>query len=122
MSSKALSLLDVEHGYYIMAPIPLSNHISGLVTLLPHLTTITLVTTDSSLALLTLFNNLSRVTLKLENYLGEGFIDLLTNLGDKLKELNASCSSDLEEDWLMSTLLLGMQISTSSFLTLLGRV
>ena len=64
-------------------------------------------------------NKLSRVNLKLENYLGEGLIDLLTNLGDKTQELNVSCSSDLEEDLLMSTLLQGMQISTSSFLTLL---
>ena len=97
-ASKVLNLQEVEHGYYTMAPLSISPHISTLARIMSSLTTITLVTTDSSLSLLAMFNNLARVTLKLEDYLGEGFIDLLTKLGDQLEEVSLSCSDDSEED------------------------
>ena len=97
-ASKVLNLQEVEHGYYTMAPLSISPHISTLARIMPSLTTITLVTTDSSVSLLAMFTNLARITLKLEDYLGEGFIDLLTKLGDQLEEVSISCSSDPEED------------------------
>ena len=33
---------------------------------------------------------------ELEDYLGEGFLELIRNLGSQLLELNVSCSSDPE--------------------------
>jgi len=98
-ASKVLNLQEVEHGYYTMAPLSISPHISTLARIMPSLTTITLVTTDSSVSLLAMFNNLARVTLKLEDYLGEGFIDFLTKQGEHLEEVSVSCSTDSEEDF-----------------------
>ena len=69
---------------------------SQLATMMPRLTTITLVTTDSSVSLLAMFPCLSRLTVELEDCLGQGFIELLSHLGDQLKEVCVSCSSDPE--------------------------
>jgi hypothetical protein len=92
-SEKAFNLTEVEHGFpYGLSP--LSDHMSQLAVLLPHLTTITLVTTDSSVSFLAMFPCLSKLTVELEDYLGEGFIELLSKLGDQLEEVCVSCSSD----------------------------
>lgn len=94
-SCKALKLTEVEHGFpYGLSP--LSAHMTNLSLLLPRLTTITLVTTDSSVSLLAMFTCLSRITIELEDCLGEGFIELLSKLGAQLEEICVSCSSDPE--------------------------
>jgi len=94
-SEKALSLTEVEHGFpYGLSP--LSEHMLNLSLLLPSLTTLTLVTTDSSVSMLSMFPCLSRITVELEDCLGEGFIELLKKLGDKFEEICVSCSSDPE--------------------------
>jgi len=91
--SQILNLTSLEHGF----PFGLSLDpidISKLSFLLPLLRSITLVTSDSSVQLLTTFPNLSSITVELEDCLGEGFIKLLSNVGSRLLELSLSCSSD----------------------------
>jgi len=103
LTEKVLNLREVEHGYpYSLCP--LSDHVSNLSVLLPHLTTITLVTTDSSVSLLVMFTCLSRVTLELEDYVGEGFIELLSVLGHRLEEINLTCSSEPDTDLVVDQL------------------
>ena len=75
---------------------PLGSQLTDLSMLLPRLTSLTLVTTDATAALLAQFSRLQRVTLELEDLLGEGFLELLNKLGAQLLELNVSCSSDPE--------------------------
>ena len=92
-SQKALRLKEVEHSFPNGLPL-LSDHMSDLSMLLPCLTTITLVTTDSSVSLLAMFPCLTKITVELEDCLGEGFIEMLSMLGDQLEELCMSCTSD----------------------------
>jgi len=94
-SGKVFKLTEVEHGFpYGLSP--LSDHMAQLAVLLPRLTTITLVTVDSAVALLAMFPHLSNITVELEDCLGEGFLELLSKLGDQLVEVCVSCSSDPE--------------------------
>ena len=88
-------LTDVEHGFpYGLNPLP--DQLTNLSMMLPHLTSLTIVTTDSTAANLSLFSNLSKVTIELEDFLGEGFLNLLTKQGSRLTEVNVSCSTDPE--------------------------
>ena len=96
-SGKVLSLREVEH-YYPYSLCLSSEQVSNLSMLLPNLTTVTLVTTDSSLSMLGMFTSLSRITLELEDYLGTGFIDFLSVLGHRLMEINLSCNSEVKTD------------------------
>jgi len=99
-SGKVFKLTEVEHGFpYGLSP--LSDHMTQLSGLLPQLTTITLVTVDSAVALLVMFPHLSNITVELEDCLGEGFIDLLSKLGPQLMEVCVSCSSDPEASLLL---------------------
>eukprot|EP00092_Neocalanus_flemingeri_P007056 GFUD01007623.1.p1 GENE.GFUD01007623.1~~GFUD01007623.1.p1 ORF type:complete len:628 (-),score=196.56 GFUD01007623.1:149-2032(-) len=94
-SGKVFRLTEVEHGFpYGLSP--LSDQMTQLAGLLPHLTTITLVTMDSAVSLLALFPHLSKITVELEDCLGDGFLELLSKLGDQLEEVCVSCSSDPE--------------------------
>jgi len=90
---KTLGLTDIEHGFpYGLSP--LSSHLSQLSLLVPSLTSITLVTTDSSVANLAVFPNLTRLSLELEDCLGEGLLELLSKSGSRLEEICLACSSD----------------------------
>jgi len=92
---KLFRLTEIEHGFpYGLSP--LSDHLTNLSMLLPQLSQLTLVTLDSTAAQLPLFSNLTKITLELEDYLGEGFLELIRSLGSQLLELNVSCSSDPE--------------------------
>ena len=92
---KLFKLTDIEHGFpYGLSP--LSDHLTNMSMMLPHLTSLTLVTTDSTARHLTMFSRLRRITLELEDCLGDGYLDLLTSLGHQLLDLNISCSSDPE--------------------------
>ena len=92
---KVLRLTEIEHGFpYGLSPIP--SHMAQLGGMLPTLTTITLVTTDSCVSLLTSFPCLSRISVELEDCLGEGFLTLLSQFGHQLEEVCVSCSSDPE--------------------------
>jgi len=57
---------------------------------------ITLVTEDRVLEMLALFPRLTRLTVELEDCLGDGFLQLLDQRGAQLEELSLSCSSDPE--------------------------
>lgn len=93
--SKTLGLTEVEHGFpYGLSP--LSGHLEMLAELCPVLTTITLVTEDRVLEMLALFPRLTRLTVELEDCLGDGFLQLLDQRGAQLEELSLSCSSDPE--------------------------
>ena len=72
----------------------LQNHLTALATMLPHLASLTLVTLDTTAAQLAQFPQLRRITLELEDYLGPGTLQLLTQLGPQLLEVSISCSSD----------------------------
>ena len=88
-------LTDIEHGFpYGLSP--MSDHMTNLSMMLPRLTSLTLVTLDTTAAQLAQFSHLQRITLELEDYLGEGLLDLLARLGPQLLEVNVSCSSDPE--------------------------
>ena len=90
---KLFRLTELEHGFpYSLSP--LDSQLTDLAMLLPRLTSLTLVTKDSTAAQLVQFSRLQRITLELEDFLGEGFLDLLTRLGPQLLEVNVSCSSD----------------------------
>ena len=90
---KLFRLTELEHGFpYSLSP--LDSQLSDLAMLLPNLTSLTLVTTDATAAQLVQFSRLQRMTLELEDLLGEGFLTLLTSLGPQLLEVNVSCSSD----------------------------
>ena len=90
---KLFRLTELEHGFpYSLSP--LDSQLSDLAMLLPRLTSLTLVTTDATAAQLVQFSRLQRITLELEDLLGEGFLTLLTSLGPQLLEVNVSCSSD----------------------------
>ena len=92
---KLFRLTELEHGFpYSLSP--LSSQLTDLSMLLPHLSSLTLVTTDNTAAQLVQFSRLQRITLELEDLLGEGFLELLTRLGPQLLEVNLSCSSDPE--------------------------
>lgn len=92
---KLFRLTELEHGFpYSLSP--LDSQLSDLAMLLPRLTSLTLVTTDATAAQLVQFSRLQRMTLELEDLLGEGFLTLLTSLGPQLLEVNLSCSSDPE--------------------------
>jgi len=94
-NSKELALTEVEHGFpYGLSP--MSGHLTQLAGMCPHLTTITLVTEDRVLEMLALFPKLVRLTVELEDCLGEGFLALLERRGAHLEELSLSCSSDPE--------------------------
>ena len=67
-----------------------------LSTLIPNLTTITLVTEDKVVDLLAMFPHLKSIKMELEDCLGEGFIHLLEKKGSQLEEIFVSCSSDPE--------------------------
>merc|ERR1719422_1761516 len=100
---KLFKLTEIEHGFpYGLSPV--SDHMTNLSMLLPNLTSLTLVTSDSTAAQLTMFSNLRRITLELEDFLGDGFLDFLTKLGPKLLEVNISCSSDPESPLTMDQL------------------
>ena len=88
-------LTELEHGFPYGVN-PLTDQLTNLSMMLPRLTSLTIVTTDSTAALLSLFSNLSMLTLELEDYLGEGFLDFLGAQGGKLSEVNVSCSTDPE--------------------------
>jgi len=90
-----LNLVEVEHGFpYGLSP--LSEHMTKLALILPHLTSITIVTSDTVVSLLAMFPNLINIAVELEDCLGEGFISLLESQGAKLEEISLSCSSDPE--------------------------
>ena len=92
---KLFRLTELEHGFpYSLSP--LSSQLTDLSMLLPQLSCLTLVTTDDTAAQLVQFTRLQRITLELEDLLGEGFLELLTRLGPQLLEVNLSCSSDPE--------------------------
>lgn len=94
-TSRELGLTEVEHGFpYGLSP--LSTHLEQLVCLCPHLTTLTLVTDDRVMEMLSLFPKITRLTVELEDCLGEGFLSLLEQKGGQLEELTLSCSSDPE--------------------------
>ena len=100
---KLFSLTDIEHGFpYGLSP--LTDHLTNLSMMLPHLTSLTLVTTDLTASQLTMFTRLRRLTLELEDCLGEGLCDLLTSLGSQLVDVNISCSSDPESPLSMDQL------------------
>ena len=87
---KTLGLTEVEHGFpYGLSP--LSGHLEMLAELCPLLTTITLVTEDRVLEMLALFPRLTRLTVELEDCLGDGFLELLDRRGEQLEELSLSC-------------------------------
>ena len=88
-------LTELEHGFPYGVN-PLSDQLTNLSMMLPRLSSLTIVTTDSTAALLSLFSNLTLLTLELEDYLGEGFLDFLAGQGSRLKEVNVSCSTDPE--------------------------
>ena len=88
-------LTEVEHGFpYGLNP--LTDQLTNLSMMLPHLTSLTIVTSDVTASQLSLFSNLSLVTLELEDFLGDGFLDFLTKQGPRLVEVNVSCSTDPE--------------------------
>eukprot|EP00092_Neocalanus_flemingeri_P009535 GFUD01010263.1.p1 GENE.GFUD01010263.1~~GFUD01010263.1.p1 ORF type:complete len:623 (-),score=247.21 GFUD01010263.1:60-1928(-) len=90
-----LNLTEVEHGFpYGLSP--LTEHMTKLTLLIPNLTTITLVTEDKVVCLLAMFPKLTSITVELEDCLGEGFIQLLEQLGAQLEEISVSCNSDPE--------------------------
>ena len=72
----------------------LQAHLPGLAAMLPHLASLTLVTRDTTAAQLAQFPRLQRLTLELEDCLGPGTLQLLTQLGPQLQEVSISCSSD----------------------------
>ena len=74
--------------------LPLQAHLPGLAAMLPHLASLTLVTRDTTAAQLAQFPRLQRLTLELEDCLGPGTLQLLTQLGSQLLEVSISCSSD----------------------------
>ena len=90
---RRLQLEDMKHVFpYEVSP--LSPQLPALAALLPRLTSLTLVTLDAAAATFALFPQLRRLTLELEDCLGEGLLQLLTQLGPQLLEVNISCSSD----------------------------
>jgi len=95
LARTVLNLTEVEHGFpYGLSP--LSEHMTKLAFIIPNLTTITLVTEDKVVDLLSKFPNLRSVKVELEDCLGEGFIRLLELKGSQLEEVSISCSSDPE--------------------------
>ena len=94
-AGRVFQLRDVKH-VFPYGLIILQNHMTSLAQLLPHLSSLTLVTLDTTAAQLAQFSHLQRITLELEDYLGEGLLDLLARLGPQLLEVNVSCSSDPE--------------------------
>ena len=90
---RRLQLEDMKHVFpYEVSP--LCPQLPALAALLPRLTSLTLVTLDAAAATFALFPQLRRLTLELEDCLGEGLLQLLTQLGPQLLEANISCSSD----------------------------
>ena len=90
-----LKLTEVEHGFpYGLSP--LSEHMTKLAFMIPNLTSITLVTEDKVVAMLSKFQHLRCIKVELEDFLGEGFINLLEEKGSQLEEVAISCSSDPE--------------------------
>ena len=94
-AGRVFQLRDVKH-VFPYGLIILQDHMSSLAQLLPQLSSLTLVTLDTTAAQLAQFSHLQRITLELEDYLGEGLLDLLARLGPQLLEVNVSCSSDPE--------------------------
>ena len=92
-AGRGLQLRDVKH-VFPYGLIILHTHVTRLAQLLPHLTSLTLVTLDTTAAQLAQFPRLQRLTLELEDCLGPGTLQLLTQLGPQLLEVNISCSSD----------------------------
>ena len=90
---EVLQLRDVKH-VFPYGLIILQNHMTSLAQLLPHLASLTLVTLDTTAAQLAQFPQLQRITLELEDCLGPGTLQLLTQLGPQLLEVSISCSSD----------------------------
>jgi len=90
-----LNLSEVEHGFpYGLSP--LSEHMTKLALMIPNVTSITLVTEDKIVDLLSKFQHLKSIKVELEDFLGEGFINLLEEKGSQLEEVAISCSSDPE--------------------------
>ena len=90
---RRLQLEDMKHVFpYEVSP--LCPQLPALAALLPRLTSLTLVTLDAAAATFALFPQLRRLTLELEDCLGEGLLQLLTQLGPQLQEVSISCSSD----------------------------
>merc|ERR550519_271915 len=90
-----LNLSEVEHGFpYGLSP--LSEHMTKLALMIPNLTSITLVTEDKIVDMLCKFQHLKSIKVELEDFLGEGFINLLEEKGSQLEEVAISCSSDPE--------------------------
>ena len=92
-AGRVLQLRDVKH-VFPYGLIILHTHVTRLAQLLPHLTSLTLVTLDTTAAQLAQFPRLQRLTLELEDCLGPGTLQLLTQLGPQLQEVSISCSSD----------------------------
>ena len=92
-AGRVLQLRDVKH-VFPYGLIILHTHVTRLAQLLPHLTSLTLVTLDTTAAQLAQFPRLQRLTLELEDCLGSGTLQLLTQLGSQLLEVSISCSSD----------------------------
>jgi len=90
-----LNLSEVEHGFpYGLSP--LSEHMTKLAFMIPNVTSITLVTEDKIVDMLCKFQHLKSIKVELEDFLGEGFINLLEEKGSQLEEVAISCSSDPE--------------------------
>jgi len=90
---RQLQLRDVKHEFpYSLSP-P-SEQMTCLGTLLPNLTSLTLVTTDTTAGELAVFRHLNTVTLELEDCLGSGMLSLLSTRGAAITSLSLSCSSD----------------------------
>ena len=92
-AGRVFQLRDVKH-VFPYGLIILQNHMTSLAQLLPQLSSLTLVTLDTTAAQLAQFPQLQRITLELEDYLGPGTLQLLTQLGPQLLEVSISCSSD----------------------------
>ena len=92
-AGRVFQLRDVKH-VFPYGLIILQNHMTSLAQLLPQLTSLTLVTLDTTAAQLAQFPQLRRITLELEDCLGPGTLQLLTQLGPQLLEVSISCSSD----------------------------
>ena len=95
-SEKLLQLFQITELKHVFPHglLLLQAHLPGLAAMLPHLASLTLVTRDTTAAQLAQFPRLQRLTLELEDCLGPGTLQLLTQLGPQLLEVNISCSSD----------------------------
>jgi len=90
-------LNQLEHGfpYGLSPPLEQFNHV---VALCPYVTSINMVTEDRCMPIMALFPHLERLTVELEDCVGDGFMEFVGVAGSRLTELVISCSSDPESN------------------------